>query len=114
MKEISIDKAGVLKLLNNLKADKAAGPDQMKPILLKELRHELADTICLLFQKSLSTGDIPTDWTKANVCPIYKKGDTSDPANYRPISLTCILCKTLEHIVRRLRIRRCYLHFYEK
>ena len=53
----------------------------------------------MLFQKSISTGKIPTDWTKANVSPVFKKGSKSDPANYRPISLTCILCKVMEHII---------------
>lgn len=99
MKDISISKSGVLKLLSNLKVDKAAGPDHIRPVVLKELRHEIVDVITILFQKSLATGEIPSDWSRAFVCPIYKKGDVSDPANYRPISLTCILCKTLEHIV---------------
>ena len=99
MSDISVSKVGVLKLLANLKTDKAAGPDQIRPVVLKELRHEIIDIVTVLYQKSLTTGEIPHDWTRAYVCPIYKKGDTSDPANYRPISLTCILCKTLEHIV---------------
>lgn len=99
MANISVSQAGVTKLLKNLKSGKAAGPDQIRPIVLKELRHEIAEIITALFQKSLSSGEVPSDWTKANVCPIYKKGDTSNPANYRPISLTCILCKALEHIV---------------
>ena len=99
MPDIIIDPNGVLKLLQNLKVDKAAGPDSLKPIVLKELRHEILDLVSLIFQKSLNTGQVPTDWTKANVSPLYKKGDTSDPANYRPISLTCILCKLLEHVI---------------
>ena len=44
-------------------------------------------------------GSLPSEWLKANVSPIFKKGEKSDPANYRPISLTCILCKIFEHIV---------------
>ena len=52
-----------------------------------------------LFQKSLDSGTVPPIWKDANVAPAYKKGERSNPANYRPISLTCILCKTLEHIV---------------
>lgn len=99
MSNISIDPNGVLKLLQNLKVDKAAGPDLLKPIVLKELRHEILDIVSLIFQKSLNTGQVPSDWTKANVSPQFKKGDTSDPANYRPISLTCVLCKLLEHII---------------
>ena len=55
MPEISIDLNGVLKLLSNLKPDKAAGPDEIKPVVLKELRHEIAPIICLLFERSLST-----------------------------------------------------------
>ena len=49
-----------------------------------------------IFEKSLATGQLPKDWTQARVTPLFKKGD---PANYRPISLTCILCKVMEHIV---------------
>ena len=53
----------------------------------------------MIFQKSLDSGKFPYIWKEANVSPIFKKGDKSDPANYRPISLTCVLCKVLEHIV---------------
>ena len=42
---------------------------------------------------------LPNIWKEANVSHIFKKGDKTDPANYRPISLTYVLCKVLEHIV---------------
>ena len=48
---------------------------------------------------SYDTGEVPTDWREANVAPIYKKGNKSEAVNYRPVSLTCIACKLLEHIV---------------
>ncbi len=99
MPDIHISVNGVHKLLARLKADKAPGPDSLKPLVLKELKDEICDIVQMIFQKSLSTGRLPADWIKANVAPLYKKGDTSNPANYRPISLTCILCKLLEHIV---------------
>ena len=79
--------------------DQAAGPDEILPIVLEELRSEIATIIQLIFERSLATGELPSDWTKTNVSPIFKKGDKSDPANYRPISLTCILCKVMEHII---------------
>ena len=99
MPEISIDLNGALKLLSNLKPDKAAGSDEIKPVVLEELRHETAPIICLLFERSLSTGVLPSYWTKARLSPLFKKGDKGNPANYRPISLTCILCKVMEHII---------------
>ena len=95
--EISIN--GILKLLYNLKPGKAAGPDKIRPLILKELRVELAHIIKIIFERSLETGKLPTNWCKANVTPIYKKGDKSLASNYRRISLTCILCKVLEHIL---------------
>ena len=66
---------------------------------MKELRDILAPVIQVIFQVSLDSGKVPSDWNNANVCPIFKKGEKCEPANYRPISLTCVLCKLLEHIV---------------
>ena len=101
MPEININLNGILKLLSNLQPHKAAGPDKIRPIVLRELRTEIAPTgiIQLIFEKSLATGKLPSNWTRANVSPIFKKGEKSDPSNYRPISLTCILCKVMEHVI---------------
>ena len=90
---------GVAKQLNKLDASKASGPDEQPSRFLKLVADELAPALCFLFQQSITSGQVPVDWGKAIVSPIYKKGTKSDPANYRPISLTCICCKVLEHIV---------------
>ena len=52
-----------------------------------------------LYQHSLDTGETPTDWKNAFVVPIFKKGEKHVPSNYRPVSLTSIACKVLEHVV---------------
>ena len=99
MPDIKISEAGILNLLKNLIPKKAAGPDRTKPVILQELRVELAPIIKVLFERSLESGAVPLIWNSANVSPIFKKGDKSTAANYRPISLTCILCKVMEHII---------------
>ena len=99
MPDIEISTNGIEKLLNNLNPHKAAGPDQIRPIVLKNLAKEISPVLQKIFQKSVKTGELPSIWKTANVAPAYKKGDKSNAANYRPISLTCILCKTLEHII---------------
>ena len=53
----------------------------------------------MIFQKSLDTGELPLDWQKANVSPIFKAENRSVPASYRSVSLTSIPCKMLEHII---------------
>ena len=99
MPEISISVSGVQKLLSNLQTGKACGPDNIKPIVLKNLSVQIAPLVTRIFKKSLDSGTVPSDWIKANVTPLFKKGDKSNPAYYRPISLTCVLCKVMEHIV---------------
>ena len=47
----------------------------------------------------MDTGEIPKEWSLANICPLFKKSDRSLACNYRPVSLTCVPCKLLEHIV---------------
>ena len=90
---------GVKKLLQNLKPNKAAGPDRIPNRVLKELAEELAPIIAALFTQSLETGTVPRDWKDALITPVYKKGNAHNAANYRPVSLTCVICKLLEHIV---------------
>ena len=98
MPQIQISVKGIAKLLKSLNPHKAAGPDQFKPIVLQTLHAELAPILQVIFQKSLDSGKLSHIWKEANVSPIFKKGDKSDPTNYRPISLTCVLCKVLERL----------------
>ena len=67
--------------------------------VLKECRSEIGPVLTYIYNASLAQGSVPDDWRHANVAPIYKKGEKYDPANDRPMSLTCICCKTLEHII---------------
>ena len=59
----------------------------------------LAPVLTAIFQQSLDMNTIPDDWRNANATPLYKKGDRHKAVNYRPVSLTCMCCKLLEHIV---------------
>ena len=91
MPDIKVSENGVLKLLKDLNPHKAAGPDELKPLVLRELREVIAPMLVVIFQRSIETGRVPKDWNDANVCPLFKKGDKSIASNYRPISLTYIL-----------------------
>ena len=96
---IQIDILGVTSLLSNLDPHKAPGPDGIPPRLLKETSSSIAPVLTLIYKASLNQGKLPSDWKRAFVVPIFKKGSQTDPSNYRPISLTCICCKLLEHII---------------
>ena len=96
---LTIGVEGVEKQLASLNPSKACGPDEIPPKLLKTVAVELAPALCFLFQQSYDTGSVPAQWRQALVTGIYKKGPKSDPANYRPISLTCLCCKVMEHII---------------
>ena len=97
----SISVEGIEELLTNLKPFIATGPDNIPAYLLKEEANELAPAIPLLFEASLYQGEIPLSWKTADVSPIFKKGDRHRPENYRPISLTSIIYKILEHVVHK-------------
>ena len=99
MNDIAVSKDGVIKLLKGLNPSKALGPDELHPRVLKELARELGPVFAHLFQQSIDTGEIPKEWSLANICPLFKKSDRSLACNYRPVSLTCVPCKLLEHIV---------------
>ena len=96
---ITVEVKGVLKLLQNINVNKAAGPDGIPNKLLKACAEEVAPALTNIFQISLDTGKLPEDWKMANVTPLFKKGEKCIPQNYRPVSLTSVSCKFLEHIV---------------
>jgi hypothetical protein len=99
MPDITVTCEGIAKLLLNLNPNKAAGSDEIKPRVQKELATEIPPISTINFQISLDSGVVPSDWKTAHVVPVYKKGPKYNPENHRPISLTCICCKLLEHIV---------------
>ena len=72
---------------------------RIKPRILKELATEIAPILNIIFTISLNTGEVPSDWKNANVSPVFKEGGRFKAENYRPISLTCICCKLMEHII---------------
>ena len=101
LEQIQISEEDIMKRLHKLKINKSAGPDSMHPRLLKELSNELTKPLELLFHKSSEEALIPQQWKKSHVSPIYKNGHRMQANNYRPVSLTSIICKLLEKIVRQ-------------
>ena len=99
--DIDVTIPGVHKLLSQINVRKAVGPDAIPNLLLKTLCVEIAPVITSLFRQSLVSGDLPEDWRNAFISPIFKKGDKHLASNYRPVSLTCVISKLLEHIIVR-------------
>ena len=87
--------------MQKINISKAAGPDLIPGTMLNILAPELAPIVHAIFTQSLDTGELPRDWSLANVAPIFKKGNRGLAENYRPVSLTCSTCKPFEHIVFR-------------
>ena len=69
--------------------------------LLKATAHEMAPVLQVIFQRSIDESTLPKAWKETTISPVYKKECRSNPANYCPVSLTCILCKILEHTINR-------------
>ena len=99
MDDIEISENGIAKLLSGLNPAKATGPDKLPPRVLKELSTQLAPILTMIYRLSLNTGQVPADWRHALVSPVFKKGEHYEPINYRPVSLTSIPCKILEHVL---------------
>jgi len=100
LESLKINEQLVKKKLDELRADKSPGVDEIHPKLLRELSCAIAKPLAELFQKSLDKGVVPDDWRNANITSLFKKGKKSDAQNYRPISLTSIVCKILESIIK--------------
>lgn len=96
---LTITAQGILNLILTLDAKKCSGPDCIPNSFL--LRYSLwcARYLEVIYQKSVSTGTVPSSWKLGKVLPLHKSGDKHCFSNYRPISLTSPSCKILEHII---------------
>ena len=99
MPEISFTCQGIENLLNGLQTHKATGPDAIGATIRKATGDIIAPILQIIFQTSLNIGRVPTDWNAALVTPVFKKGSPTQPSNYRPVSLTCIISKVFERII---------------
>jgi len=100
LSKIEITRDVVLNKLNKLKSNKAPGVDGIVHRKLVGNSDVLSEPLSYIFKKSSECGRVPSDWKKANVTAIFKKGDKASPCNYRPVSLTSQVCKILESIVK--------------
>ena len=105
MLPIHISTGGIEKLLKELQLQKAPGPDCITATILITCAEQVAPLLQQIFHKALNPGELPLYWQKANVSTIFKTGNISDPANYRPVSLTSITCIMLEIIIHTNIIR---------
>ena len=97
---LSVSEIMVYNVIKELNLGKSFGPDEMHPRFLFELKDEISKPLAFIFEQTLQQGSLPIDWRNAFVSPIFKKGAKNKAENYRPISLTSIVCKIMEKIIK--------------
>ena len=100
LNDLQVTSDMVEQAIKKLRPTSAAGPDGIGPQLLTRLKRVLSPALATIFNTSLCEGQVPEDWKRANVTPIFKKGSKADPGNYRPVSLTSVCGKLLERIIK--------------
>ena len=83
-----------------MKDNKSPGVDGIPPKLLKEIVEQISTPLAKLFNSSLEEGIVPSEWKKANITLLFKKGSRNKSENYTPVSLTSVVCKLLETLIR--------------
>ena len=101
LSSIVFDKDSIIEELNNIDPFKANKKDCIHPRILKEVRDNIVDPLSIIFNMSMQTGEVPDRWKLGTVTPLHKGGDKHQCKNYRPITLTSLLCRIMERIMKR-------------
>ena len=86
--------------IRDMKDNKSPGMDGIPPKLLLEIVEEISTPLATVFNLSLEEGIVPLEWKEANIIPLFKKGSRNKSENYRPVSLTSVICKLLERLIK--------------
>ena len=89
-------------LLCYLDADKSMGPNRIHTRVLRELDNVIMRILSIIFQQSWEYGEVPVDWTLANIFPVFKISKKDNPGNYRSVSLTLVPGKIIQKIILEL------------
>jgi len=95
-------------ILAHLDVNSACGPSGISPVILKKCHYLISPSLAVIFNVSIQTSKIPSEWKRANVTPVFKKSDKHSVINYRPISLLCCVSKVMERCIFN------HLYFYVK
>ena len=90
----------IAKKIKKMKDNKSPGVDGIPPKLLKEIVEQISTPLAKVFNLSLVEGMVSSEWKEANIAPLFKKGSRNKSENYRPVSLTSVVCKLLETLIR--------------
>lgn len=95
----------IIEKLKKIDPSKTMGPDKVSGTVLKNCAESLSLAFSIIFKKSYESGEVSELWKHANVTPIHKGGSKLSKKNYRPVSLTCLVCKIFESLLKDIMLQ---------
>ena len=101
LENVEISEDEIINELKKIDPFKANTKDCINPRILKEVKDTIATPLKIIYNMSMDTGAVPSRWKNGIVTPLYKSGNKHQAKNYRPVTITSILCRTMERVLKR-------------